>query len=64
MKAILKTALRSNVDPFFFVLACVALFSVSISARGLTEDVLAAVGGRADTAMMMTKDGELMFGVE
>jgi hypothetical protein len=64
MKAKLKTVLKSNVNPLFFALACAALFSVSLSARALTEDFLAAVGERPDTVMLMTKDGELVWHVE
>ena len=64
MKAKLKTALKSNVDPLFFALACAALFSVSMSARALTEDVLSAVNDSPGTVMMMTKDGQLVWRVE
>jgi hypothetical protein len=64
MKAKLKTALKSNVDPLFFALACAALFSVSMSARALTDDVFSAVTDSPGTVMMMTKNGELVWRVE
>ena len=64
MKAKLKTALKSNVDPLFFALACVTLFSVSMSARALSDDGLAAVNDSPDTVMMLTKDGQLVWRVE
>jgi len=61
MKAKLKTALNSNVDPFFFALACAALLSVSVSAKALADDVLSAVDDLPDDAMMITKDGQLIW---
>jgi hypothetical protein len=63
MKAKLKIALKSNVDPFFFALACVILFSVSMTAKVLADDVFAAVGGAADN-LMMTAEGQLVWQAE
>lgn len=62
MKAKLKTALKSNVDPFFFVLACVVLFSVSMTAKALADDVLSAVDEQS--TIIMTTDGQVSWGVE
>jgi hypothetical protein len=64
MKAKLKTVLNSNVDPFFFVLACVVLFSVSMTAKSLADDVFSAVGNPAGTAMGITADGQVMWYAE
>jgi hypothetical protein len=64
MKAKLKTALKSNVDPFFFVLACVVLFSVSMTAKTLADDVLSAVDGPNGTAMTITTDGQVVWQAE
>jgi hypothetical protein len=60
MKAKFRTALKSNVDPFFFALACVVLFSVSMTAKMLADDVFVAVGGAADN-LMITTDGQLAW---
>lgn len=60
MKAKLKTALKTNVDPFFFALACVVLISISMTAKALADDVFDAVGGTADT-MMITTDGQIIW---
>jgi hypothetical protein len=59
MKVKLKTALKSNVDPLFFALAGAALFSVSITATTLAENLLSAAGGPPDIVMMMTTDGQV-----
>jgi hypothetical protein len=64
MKAKLKTALKSNVDPLFCALACAVLFSVSMTATALAQDVLAAVDDPPGTVMTMTKDGQLVWHVE
>jgi hypothetical protein len=61
MKAKLKSALISNVDPFFFALACAALFSVSMTAKALADDVLSAIDDRAGDEMMITADGQLVW---
>jgi hypothetical protein len=61
MKAKLTTALNSNVDPFFFALACTVLFSVCMTATALAEDVLAAVDDQPGTVMMMTTDGQVVW---
>jgi hypothetical protein len=60
MKAKLRTALKSNVDPFFFALACVILISVSMTAKVLADDVLLAVDGATDN-MLMTTEGQLTW---
>jgi hypothetical protein len=64
MKAKLKTALKSNVDPLFFALIGAVLFSVSMAVTALAEDVLSAVGDTPGTVMMMTKDGQIVWRVE
>jgi hypothetical protein len=63
MKAKLKTALKSPVDPFFFVFVCVTLLSVSMTAKVLADDVFVAVGGAADN-LMMTAEGQLVWQAE
>ena len=63
MKAKLKTALKSNVDPFFFALACVILFSVSMTAKVLADDVLGAVDSATDN-LMMTANGQWVWQAE
>ena len=60
MKAKLKIALKSNVDPFFFALACVILISISVTAKVLADDVFLAVGGATEN-MMITVDGQLAW---
>ena len=60
MKAKLKSALRTNVDPFFFALACVILITVSFTAKVLADDVAHAVSGASDN-MMMTADGHFAW---
>ena len=64
MKAKLKTALKSNVDPFLFVLVCVVLFSVSLTAKTLADEVLSAVDGQPGAAMMMTTEGQILWHIE
>lgn len=64
MKAKLKTALKSNVDPFLFVLVCVVLFSVSLAAKTLADEVLSAVDGQPGPAMMMTTEGQILWHIE
>lgn len=59
MKAKLQTALRSNVDPFFFALSCAMLLCISFTAKVLADDVLGAVRSATDN-MMMTADGQLV----
>jgi hypothetical protein len=59
MKVKLKTALKSNLDPLFFALAGAALFSVSMTATALTQDLLSAGGRQPGVVMMMTPDGQL-----
>jgi hypothetical protein len=59
MKAKLKTALKSNVDPFFFALSCVMLLCVSFTAKVLADDVLDEVSGATDN-MLMTVDGQFV----
>lgn len=63
MKTKLKTALKSNVDPFFFALSCVILLSVSFTAKCLADDVLGAVSDATDN-MMMTAEGQLVWNVD
>lgn len=63
MKTKLKTALKSPVDPFFFVLACVILLSVSMTAKVLADDVFVAVGGAADN-LIMTAEGQVVWQTE
>lgn len=60
MKTKLQTALKSNVDPFFFALSCAMLLCVSFTAKLLADDVLVEVSGATDN-MMMTADGQLMW---
>ena len=60
MKAKLRIALKSNVDPFFFALACVILISVSLTAKVLADDVFLAVDGATDN-MLMTTNGQLAW---
>jgi hypothetical protein len=64
MKAKLKTALKSNVDPLFFALTCTVLFSVSMTASTLAHDVLSAIDDPPDTVMMMTTDGQIVWHAE
>lgn len=64
MKAKLKSVLISNVDPFFFALACAALFSVSVTAKALADDVLSAVEDSPGDEMMITTDGQLVWHAE
>jgi hypothetical protein len=64
MEAKLKNVLISNVDPFFFALACAALFSVSVTAKALADDVLSAVDDRTGDEMMITTDGQLVWHLE
>jgi hypothetical protein len=64
MKTKLKTALKSNVDSFFFALSCVMLLSISFTAKCLADDVLGAVSGPAETVMMMTADGQLIWNMQ
>jgi hypothetical protein len=63
MKAKFQTVLKSNVDPFFFALACVILISITMTAKVLADDVFVAVGGTIDN-LMMTADGKLMWHAE
>jgi len=63
MKAKLQTALRSNVDPFFFALCCAMLICISFTAKVLADDVLGAVSG-ATGNMMLTADGQFEWSVE
>jgi hypothetical protein len=60
MKSKFQMALESNVDPFFFVLACVILVSVSMTAKVLADDVLVAVTGATDN-FLMTTDGQIVW---
>jgi hypothetical protein len=60
MKAKLQIALRSNVDPFFFALACVMLICVSLTARALADDVLSSVDDSTEN-LMITTDGQLAW---
>src|SRR5882757_8203325 len=64
MKAKLKSALISNVDPFFFALACAVLFSVSITAIALADDVLSEVNNPSGDEMMITTDGQLVWNAD
>ena len=64
MKAKLKTALKSNIDPLYLVLACAVLFSVSMAVTALAEDVLSAVDDTPGTVMTMTKDGQIVWRLE
>jgi hypothetical protein len=64
MKAKLKAALKSNLDPLFFAIAGAALFSVSMTATALAQDLLLAIGGPPGTVMMMTTDGQLIWHAE
>ena len=64
MKAKIKTALKSNVDPLLFALACAVLLSVSMTAKALAEDVLSAFDGPPSTVMMMTTDGQVVWHAE
>jgi hypothetical protein len=59
MKAKLKSALISNVDPFFFALCCVMLLCVSFTAKTLADDMLVGVSAATDN-MMMTAEGQLL----
>ena len=63
MKAKLQTTLKSNVDPFFFALSCAMLLSISFTAKVLADDVLGAMSGAGDSAML-TADGQLMWSAE
>jgi hypothetical protein len=63
MKAKLQTALRANVDPFFFALVCAILVSISMTAKVLADDVFVAVGGATDD-LMITADGQLVWQAE
>ncbi len=60
MKSKFQMALKSNVDPFFFVLACVSLLSVLMTAKVLADDVLIAVSGPTEN-LHMTPDGQLIW---
>jgi hypothetical protein len=60
MKAKLQSVLKSNVDPFFFALACVILVSISMTAKVLADDVFVSVGAAHDN-MMITADGQLSW---
>jgi hypothetical protein len=64
METKLKTALKSNLDPFFFAIAGAALFAVSMTATALAQDLLSAIGGPPGTVMMMTTDGQLVWRAE
>ena len=64
MKAKIKTALKSNVDPFFFATACAVLLSVSMTAKALADDVLSAVDDSPDMTMMLTAEGQMMWHAE
>jgi len=64
MKAKLETALKSNVDPLYFALTCAVLFSVSMTATALAQDVLSAIDDPPGTVMMMTTDGQLVWHAE
>jgi len=59
MKAKLQTALKSNVDPFFFALSCALLICISFTAKVLADDVLGEVAAVTDN-MMMTADGQFV----
>jgi hypothetical protein len=59
MKAKLKTALKSKLNPLFFALAGAALFSVSITAAALAQELLSPASGPDGIVMMMTADGQL-----
>ena len=60
MKSKFQTALKSNVDPFFFVLTCVILMSVSMTAKVLADDVLTCISGPTED-LLMTQDGQLFW---
>lgn len=64
MKAKLNTALKSNVDPFFFVLACAMLLSLCATAKALADDVLEAVTDPPGALIALTTDGELTLFAE
>ena len=61
MKAKLEIALKANVDPLWFALTCAALFSVSMTATALAQDVLSAIDNPAGTEMMMTTEGQIVW---
>jgi hypothetical protein len=63
MKAKLQTALKSNIDPFFFALSCAMLICISFTAKVLADEVSGAVGGAAQN-MIMTADGDLLWTAE
>jgi hypothetical protein len=63
MKTKLRTALKSNVDPFFFALSCVMLLCVSFTAKCLADSVLVEVSGATD-GMIMTAEGQLVVMAE
>ena len=64
MKAKLKTVLKSNLDPLFFAVAGAALFSVTMTATALAQDLLSAIGGPPGAEMMMTTEGQLVWHAE
>lgn len=63
MKAKLQTALKSNVDPFFFVFSCAMLIGISFTAKVLADDVSGAVSVATEN-MLMSPAGELMWSAE
>jgi hypothetical protein len=63
MKTKLQSALKSNVDPFFFALSCAMLICISFTAKVLADDVLGAMSGAAEISMM-TPAGELVWAVD
>ena len=58
MKAKLKSALKSTVDPFFFALSCALLIYLSFTAKALADNALTDMGS-ATYSMMMTADGQV-----
>jgi len=58
MKTKLKTALKSNVDPFFFALTCAMLICLSLTAKALAHDALTDMGS-GTYSMSMTADGQV-----
>ena len=64
MKAKLKMALKSNVDPVYFALTYAVLFSVSMTATVLAQDILSAIDDLPGTEMMMTTEGQLVWHAE
>jgi hypothetical protein len=63
MKAKLQTALKSNVDPFFFALSCAMLICISFTAKVLADDVSGAMAGATEN-MLMSPAGEFTWSAE